>query len=55
MMGRADHQAQPWHPCLLPDSYLKKLRQDFEAEAQVETETRYVPVPDDPPPPDDDA
>ncbi len=45
-----------WHPCLLPDDYLRKMKQDLaELEAQVESRTRYEPFPDDgPPPPDDD-
>ncbi len=44
-----------WHPVILPDDYVRKMRQDLsEVEAQVEAETRYEPVPDDPPPPDDD-
>jgi hypothetical protein len=44
-----------WHPCLLPDNYLTKLRQDLsEVEAQVEAETHYEPVLDDPPSSDDE-
>jgi hypothetical protein len=44
-----------WHPVMLPDDYLRKLKQDLsEVEAQVEAETRYEPVPDAPPPFDDD-
>ena len=44
-----------WHPVMLPDDYLRKMKQDLsEVEAQVEAETRYQPVLDDPPPPDDD-
>jgi len=40
---------------MLPDDYLRKLKQDLsEVEAQVESETRYEPVLDDPPPADDD-
>ena len=40
---------------MLPDDYLRKLKQDLsEVEAQVESRTRYEPIPeDDPPPPDD--
>ncbi|MCX6842548.1 MAG: hypothetical protein NTX53_09745 [candidate division WOR-3 bacterium] len=44
-----------WHPVMLPDDYLRKMKQDLsEVEAQVEAETRYKPVLDDPPPPDDE-
>ncbi|MCX6844477.1 MAG: hypothetical protein NTX53_19620 [candidate division WOR-3 bacterium] len=44
-----------WHPVMLPDDYLRKMRQELgEVEAQVESETRSEPDPDDPPPPDDD-
>ncbi len=44
-----------WHAVMLPDDYLRKMKQDLsEIEAQVEAETRYQPVLDDPPPPDDD-
>jgi len=40
---------------MLPDDYLRKLKQDLsEVEAQVESKTRHEPVPDDPPPSDDD-
>ena len=47
-------QQNRWHPCMLPD-YLRKMKQDLsEVEAQVEAETRYKPVLDDPPPPEDD-
>ncbi|MBN2465466.1 hypothetical protein JXD38_07570 [candidate division WOR-3 bacterium] len=47
-----------WHPVMLPDDYLRKLKQDLaEVEAQVEAETRYEPFPDDgsPPPADDSS
>jgi hypothetical protein len=41
---------------MLPDDYLRKLKQDLsEVEAQVESETRYEPVLDDPPPSDDES
>jgi hypothetical protein len=44
-----------WHPVMLPDDYLRKLKRDLsEVEAQVEAETRSEPVMDDPPPPDDE-
>jgi hypothetical protein len=45
-----------WHPCLLPEDYLRKMKQNLlEVEARIEAETRYKPFPDDdPPPPDDD-
>ncbi len=40
---------------MLPDDYLRKMKQDLsEVEAQVEAESRYESVSDDPPPPDDD-
>jgi len=45
-----------WHPVMLPDDYLRKLKQDLsEVEAQIEAETRYEPDPDFSPPPSDDA
>ena len=48
-------QGNRWHPVMLPDDYLRKMRQDLsEVEAQVEAETRCEPVMDDPPPPDDE-
>ncbi len=38
-----------WHPVMLPDNYLWKMKQDLsEVETQVEAETRYKPVLDDP-------
>ena len=49
-------QKNRWHPVMLPDDYIRKMKQDLsEVEAQVESETQYAPDPDDPPPPDDDA
>jgi len=48
-------QKNRWHPVMLPDDYLRKLRQDLsEVEAQVESKTRYEPVLVDPPSPHDD-
>ena len=48
-------QKNRWHPVMLPDDYLRKLKQQLsEVEAQVESETRYEPDPDAPPPNDDD-
>jgi hypothetical protein len=45
-----------WHPCLLPDDYLKKLRQDLaESDAVAESKTRFVPDSDATPPDDDPA
>jgi hypothetical protein len=45
-----------WHPVMLPDDYLRKMKQDLsEVEAQVEAETRYESEIDSPPPPDDDG
>ena len=44
-----------WHPVMLPDDYLRKLKQDLsQVETQVKAETRYEPIPDDAPPPSDD-
>ena len=43
-----------WHPVMLPDDYLRKLKQQLgEVEAQVESETRYEPDPDFSPPQSD--
>jgi hypothetical protein len=40
-------QKNRWHPVLLPDDYLRKLKQDLgEVEAMVESETRYEPDPE---------
>jgi hypothetical protein len=48
-------QKDRWHPVMLPDDYLRKLKQDLrEVEAQVEAKTHHEPDPDAPPPPDDD-
>ena len=48
-------QKNRWHPVMLPDDYLRKLKQNLsEVEAQVESKTRYEPDPDAPPPDDDD-
>ena len=44
-----------WHPVVLPDDYIRKMKQDLaEADAMVESKTRYEPDPDFSPPPDDD-
>ncbi len=44
-----------WHPVILPDNYIRKLKQDLnELDAQVESKTRYEPDPDFSPPPSDD-
>ena len=44
-------QKNRWHAVMLPDDYLRKLKQQLgEVEAQVESETRYEPDPDAPPP-----
>ena len=49
-------QKNRWHPVMLPDDYLRKLKQDLsEVEAQVESKTRYEPVSDDLPPSADDV
>jgi len=46
-------QTKRWHAVMLPDNYMRKLKQDLaEAEAMVESETRYEPDPDAPPPSD---
>ena len=48
-------QKNRWHPVMLPDDYLRKLKQDLsELEAQVESKTRYEPADDAPPPDDED-
>jgi hypothetical protein len=42
-----------WHPVVLPDDYIRKMKQDLsEVEAQVESKTRCEPDPDFSPPPD---
>jgi uncharacterized protein YbaR (Trm112 family) len=47
-------QKKRWHPVMLPDDYLRKMKRDLsEVEAQVESKTRYEPDPDAPPPADD--
>ena len=47
-------QKNRWHPVMLPDDYLRKLKQDLaEAEAMVGSEARYEPDFDAPPPSDD--
>lgn len=43
-----------WHPCLLPDDYLKKMRQS-RAEAEIEYRSEHVLDPDAPPPDDDQS
>jgi len=49
-------QTNRWHPGMLPDDFIRKMKQDLaEAEAKVEDETRYEPDYDFPPPPDDPA
>jgi len=36
-----------WHPCLLPDDYIRKLKQDLvESDAVAESETRLEPEPE---------
>jgi len=43
-----------WHPVVLPDDYIRKMRQDLkEVEDQVESKTRHEPNPDFSPPVDD--
>jgi len=40
-------QRTRWHPVMLPDDYLRMMKQDIsEVEAQVESKTRYEPDPD---------
>jgi hypothetical protein len=40
-------QTNRWHPVMLPDDYLRKMKQDLsEVEAQVEAEPRREPDPD---------
>lgn len=44
-----------WHPVMLPDDYIRKMKQGLEeVEAKFEAETRYEPNPDFSPLPDDD-
>jgi len=39
-----------WHPCLLPDDYLRKLKQNLvESDAIAESESHLEPSPDAPP------
>ena len=48
-------QKNRWHPVMLPDDYLRKMKQDLaEVEAQVRAEIRYEPDPDFSPPTEDD-
>lgn len=48
-------QKNRWHPCLLPDNYMRKLKQDLaEASAIAESATRLEPDPDDAPPAGDE-
>ena len=48
-------QKNRWHPVMLPDDYLRKMKQVLsEVEAQVESTTRYELDPDFSPTPDDD-
>ena len=54
MMARAHPKLNRWHPVMLPDDYIRKMKQDLaEAEAMVESKTRYEPDPDALPPADD--
>jgi hypothetical protein len=40
-------QKNRWHPVMLPDDYLRKLKQELsEVEVQVDSKTRYEPDPD---------
>jgi len=49
-------QANRWHPVMLPDDYIRKMKQAVaEADAMVESKTRYEPDPDFSPLPDDDT
>jgi hypothetical protein len=44
---RAESLKNRRHPGMLPDDYLRKMKQDLsEVEAQVESKTRYEPDPD---------
>ena len=44
-----------WHPCLLPDDYLRKLKRDLaESDEAADSSTRYEPDPDEAPPSDED-
>jgi hypothetical protein len=36
-----------WHPVMLPDDYFRRMKQDLaEADAMVQSKTRYEPDPD---------
>jgi hypothetical protein len=49
-------QKNRWHPVMLPDDYLRKMKQGLEeVEAKVKDETRYEPDSDFSPPDDDAA
>jgi hypothetical protein len=40
-------QTNRWHPVMLPDNYIRKMKQALgEVEAKVEAETRYEPDPE---------
>ena len=44
-------QKNRWHAVMLPDDYLRKLKQDqSESDVVAESESRYVPAPDAPQP-----
>jgi len=45
-------QKNRWHPVMLPDDYIRKMKQDL---GEVEAETRYEPDPDFSPPTSDDT
>ena len=39
------HRPSRWHPVMLPDEYIRKMKQDLaEADALVESKTQYEPV-----------
>jgi hypothetical protein len=43
--NRAMRQTNRWHPCLLPENYQRKLKQDLaEADNVVETDTKREAV-----------
>jgi hypothetical protein len=45
MEMRTAPKTNRWHPVMLPDDYIRKMKQALgEVEAKVETETRYEPV-----------
>ena len=43
MMARADPKPNHWHPVMLPDDYLRKMRQDLaEADAAADSALTFL-------------